>query len=39
VVILPAFAVFLAVLIASVYASYCDVFDTGDIAKSPTIPP
>ncbi|MBI1943502.1 MAG: hypothetical protein HYS35_07530 [Betaproteobacteria bacterium] len=38
VVILPAFAVFVSVLIASAYASYCDVFDTGAIAKSPTIP-
>lgn len=37
-VILPAFAVFLAVLIASVYASYRDVFDTGGGVKSPTIP-
>ncbi|MEW6690355.1 MAG: BPSS1780 family membrane protein, partial [Pseudomonadota bacterium] len=38
VVILPAFGVFLAVLVASVYASYCDVFDTGANGKSPTIP-
>jgi len=38
VVILPAFAIFVSALIASAYASYCDVFDTGTAAKSPTIP-
>lgn len=38
VVILPAFAIFVSALIASAYASYCDVFDTGTLVKSPTIP-
>lgn len=39
VVVLPAFAIFVGALIASAYASYCDVFKPEDTVKSPTIPP